>query len=291
MAGLINDSGASEPTVVACAYQVTDSRHSVTSDAPPVLLIHGVGLDRTMWRHQVGPLSRRAPVFTYDLRGHGESPALELVESLGDYLADLVWLLDERFRAERVDVVGFSLGGLIAQAFAVEHPERVNRLVLSNTFARDPADRELIMERLSAVRTASEDGAVEASLSRWFTADFLSSDGDSLDWIGARLKSNDRRAYLASHRITATADHTLADRLHQITAPTLVLTAEDDLGATPTMAHRLADSIAGAECRILEGCRHLCMIERPDDYLRVLTDFLYPAQPAAALAPAVPDRE
>jgi pimeloyl-ACP methyl ester carboxylesterase len=235
---------------VPCAYTVTDARQDRDDDTPTLVLIHGVGLDRTMWRHQVDALALHAPVLTYDLRGHGASPARPLVTSLADYVADLHWLLTERLRSGPVDLCGFSLGGLIAQAFAIAHPELVHRMVLSNTFARTDADRAEVRRRAEDVRNGSSDGDRNGSLVRWFTPDFLATGEAGIAWIGERLAANDRDAYLAAHQLTVVGDQCVADDLDRIAAPTLVLTAEDD-------------------------------IERPQEYVEALVDFLYagPAGP------------
>jgi pimeloyl-ACP methyl ester carboxylesterase len=264
---------------VPCAYQLTDARGERGSDGPLVVLIHGVGLDRSMWREHVEVLARQAPVLAYDLRGHGASPVHPVVSSLDDYVADLHWLLTERIETGPVDLVGFSLGGLIAQAFAIAHPQLVHRIVLSNTFARSEADRNHVMRRFEDVRNASG-GSDSDSLARWFTPEFLADNASRLTWISERLAANDREAYLAAHELTVIGDQHLADGLADIGHPTLVVTAEGDIGASPEMAHRLTGLLPNASCVILPG-RHLCMLECPAEYVATLTSFLY-AEPSGA---------
>jgi pimeloyl-ACP methyl ester carboxylesterase len=277
----LGESNGTADAVVACSYELHDSRTVVGDDTPLLVLIHGVGLDRSVWRNQVGPLARRAPVLAYDLRGHGLSPDRPLPSGIGDYVADLRWLLTERLDAPLVDIVGFSLGGLIAQAYAIAHGDQVNRLVLSNTFARTPHEIESARQRLRSVQDEDRGRAIERSLERWFTPEYLERNRADLEWLVRRLASNDRTAYLAGHEITGTADGGLAADLHRITAPALVLTGEDDVGASPEMAARLAGLLPDAEPQILAGCRHMSMIERPEDYLEAICDFLYAQGPAA----------
>ena len=133
----------------------------------PVVLIHGVGLDRHMWASFAAALGR--PALTYDLLGLGDAPKPPGPYSLDRYARQLVEVADGR----RVDVVGFSLGALIAQRAAIDHPHVVRRLVLvSGVFNRSAQERSAIAARVDDVRSGGYAASVEPALDRWFTSEF-----------------------------------------------------------------------------------------------------------------------
>ena len=102
------------------------------------MLVHGVGLDNTMWDEHVALLAARQPVLRYDLLGHGRSKTP--TRSLGDFVAQLERLL-RHLEIERICLAGFSLGGVIAQRYAADYPERVARLMLLYTVYKTHRER------------------------------------------------------------------------------------------------------------------------------------------------------
>ena len=101
----------------------------------PVVLIHGVGLDATIWEAQAAALAERYRVVAYDMLGHGQSACPPGARALGDFVDQLAELLDA-LELRRVALVGFSMGGLVARAFAAAYPERVSHLALLSTAYR-----------------------------------------------------------------------------------------------------------------------------------------------------------
>src|SRR5690554_6429180 len=118
----------------------------------PVVLIHGVGLDATMWQSQVEAFARQYDVIVYDMLGHGGSPLPREDARLEDYADQLVALLDH-LDLDKCAVVGFSMGGLVARAFALRHPQRLAAMViLSSVFDRDEEERAGVQQRLAQTR-------------------------------------------------------------------------------------------------------------------------------------------
>jgi len=153
----------------------------VDGNGPPVVLIHGVGLDHTIWDPVVARLSAEFRVLRYDIVGHGQTPASAdrlIFSELTGQLADLLGA----HGIERIAVVGFSLGALVAQAFTLTHPARVSKLVLLNcTFKRNPQQQAGIMSRLDEAIEHGVSSNVEASINRWFDGLRMNS--------GARIRS------------------------------------------------------------------------------------------------------
>jgi pimeloyl-ACP methyl ester carboxylesterase len=239
-----------------------------------VILLHGVGLDRTMWQAQAHLLASVRRVVTYDLLGHGESPRAGAATTLDDYVAQLARLLDF-LRAQRAAVLGFSFGGLIAQAFALAQPARVEKLVLMSTVhERSPTQRQGVEGRLDKARSAGPQAIIEAAVGRWFSPPFIAGQPEVIGEIERRLRGNDPESFLAAYALFAKSDQGLADRIAGIAAPTLVVTGELDTGSTPDMARRMADAIPGAELEIIPEARHMMPVELPGEVGRSLRRFL-----------------
>ena len=132
------------------------SNFQVDGDGPWVTFIHGIGSAIEGWDGIVAELSDRFRCLRYDLRGHGESPLPPLPYGLDEYVADLAALLDRR-DVPATHLVGHSLGGMIAQGYALRHPERVGKIVLVSTVAgRNAEERQAIV---GLVETLEREGA------------------------------------------------------------------------------------------------------------------------------------
>ena len=246
----------------------------VTGQGPPVVLIHGLGLDRRLWDPFVPRLAKRSRVITYDILGHGSAPPLRAPTTLDDFDAQLVAVLD-RAAAERAVVVGFSLGGVIARATAASHPERVAALVLLNTIARRPPEiRRQVLDRADRLDTGQGESLAAEAIERWFTPSFRDARPDVIASVLDRLARNDPVSYRHAYRLFAEADET-ASALHpRIRVPALVITGADDRNSTPEMARQIADALPGSECRILRKLRHMGLVEDPDAVLDLIVPFL-----------------
>lgn len=238
---------------------------------PPVALVHGVGADLTSWDRVAERLHARFTVLRADLRGHGRSSRIEACR-MPDFVADLAAMLDA-FGHPKVDLVGFSLGGLIAQWFTLEHPGRVNRLVLLSTVAeRSAAERARVLERADKVRDEGIASVVSAAEDRWFTPAFKAANPEKVTLRLEQLKANDHRSYAAAYRVFAEADEGID--FARIRQPTLVMTGENDIGSNTRMARRMHEAIAGSQLVILPELRHSVLMEAPDLIANHLLEFL-----------------
>lgn len=105
--------------------------HEVNGEGRPLVFIHGAGASHDMGRPQVEHFSREYKVVTYDVRGHGQSQGADTKYSCGLFPDDLRTLL-KGFDIEKPVIFGLSLGGMIAQAYAVKHPDDLSGLVLAH---------------------------------------------------------------------------------------------------------------------------------------------------------------
>ncbi|MDA2893314.1 alpha/beta fold hydrolase [Mycolicibacterium sp. BiH015] len=228
--------------------------------AAPLVLIHGIGETHRSWDDVVSLLGD-ITVIRYDLRGHGNAPTRPPVTSIDDFVDDLVDLFCAR-GLDIAHVVGFSLGGLIAQRFAVREPFRVATLIVIGTVAgRTDVEVDAARRRLRTVETFGPRGVAEESIRRWFTPQYLSAHPDVADQIIEQLAAVDPIAYAAAYRVLASTD--LADDLPSITAPTLAITGELDEGSPPHMCDLIAQA-TGGHAVIVPGVKHDILREQPD---------------------------
>ena len=246
--------------------------YELEGGGPCLTLIHGVGSCLESWDGVIAELGPGYRFLRYDLRGHGRSARLPGPYRLDDFVDDLRRLLD-RLEIARTHLAGFSLGGLIAQAFALAEPQRVEKLVLISTVAgRTANERERVRQR---ARTLAEQGAtthLAEAVDRWFTADFIARRPEVLEERRRRSLDNDPDCYAAAYRVLAESD--LAARLPGIAAPTLVMTGEHDAGSTPRMAGLIAERVPDCRLHVLPDLKHSVLLEAPDQVSRVMSDFL-----------------
>ena len=246
---------------------------SAAGKAPPLALVHGVGLDRTMWDGVVRRLSGRLDCTAFDMPCHGEAgmPAGEV--SLATF-ADALGAVVDGLGSAPV-IVGFSMGAMVAQRFAFDRPGALRGLVLMNAvFDRDEHQRAAILQRLATVERDGPAGMAESAIERWFTREFRDGSPEIVDAVRRRLLANDPAAYLAAYRVFATADAELAREAGRIACPTLAMTAEHDINSTPAMSRELARVIPDAKALVLDGLAHGAPIEAPERVGHAILEFV-----------------
>ena len=247
------------------------TRYRVEGEGPPLVLVHGVGSRLEAWDGVAGRLGPGFRVLRYDLRGHGASGKPPGPYHLDHFVADLAALLDH-LDIDRCHLAGFSLGGLIAQGFALAHAARLDKLALLSTVAgRTDEEKARVRARLETVGSGVSGAHFRKSLDRWFTPAFQEAHPEVIERLAEQNRQNDPAAYAAAYRVLAESD--LAERLHEIEVPTLVMTGEGDIGSNPRMARLMAARIPGAELRILPGLRHSILTEAPDVVAEALGAF------------------
>lgn len=242
----------------------------------PLVLVHGLTGFRDDFRAQVPALVALGRTVLYDLRGHGESaPGAPDAYSFAQLVADLEALLEARGIAA-CDLLGHSMGGMVALRFALARPQRVASLLLMGTAARAP-DRMPRAPYAAAAAIARQDGmATLAALLRARAAEEpdrpvaerrLEADWGAAywEWRRRRLTATDPEAFHAL--VLELLDQApLTDRLGAIACPTTVLVGEED-AAFVAPAAELATAIAGARLVSIAGAAHSPQLERPADWL------------------------
>ena len=239
---------------------------------PTVILIHGLGGTLNIWDPIVSVLEHRFSVLRYDLRGHGQSDVPAGDWSLEDFVSDL----ESIFNNERVPyahLVGFSLGGLIVQQFALSYPERVGQLtILSAVAGRTNAERQHVQERIRNLEKGDLNTNIELALERWFSPEFRQDHPERVQKRIAELRATSPAGYFQAYRVFVLSD--LAEHLSQIQCETLVMTGEHDPGSNVRMARLIHESIPNSQLEILPNLRHSVLVESPQLIAEKLDSFL-----------------
>lgn len=240
--------------------------------APVVTFSHSLGANLHSWEAQANALSGRYRVLRYDVRGHGGTAAPPGPYSLDLLAGDLRGLL-AALGIERTHLVGLSLGGMIGQVVALEHPGLLASLTLCDTTSRVPAEaRPLWAERIAAALRDGMGPLVEPTLERWLTPAFRRKRPEDARQIGEMIRTTPVAGYVGCCHAIAGLD--LTERLVAIRVPTLVLVGEEDPATPVAVAEVLHRGIPDSELMVLPGARHLANVEQGEAFTAALLRFL-----------------
>lgn len=267
--------------------------YDLAGEGPWLALLHSVGLStREGWRNQIAPLARHFRVLSFDFRGLGESGRGTEPLGVDTFVRDLEALF-ERLGVTRTALMGVSLGGFVAQAFAVRRPDVVSALVLVSTASKivegNAGRRD---ERNRRIRQHGMGIAADHQLTSHFPADFVAAHPEVMDWYRRRYLANDPANYIAIMEDLGRFDSQA--RLGAIRCPTLIAAGDEDnssvAGRQPLdSATRLRDLIPGAELAVISGAHHYPQIDHADAFNTRVLGFLTAqvAQPVAGTGTGV----
>ena len=251
------------------AYQL-----SGPDEAPVVVLIHGIGLNRHIWRAYEPVLAKEYRVLSYDLFGHGDSAGCAQILSLTGFAEQLRQLLDE-LGIEQCAVLGFSMGGMINRRFAISHPQRCTALVVLNSpHERSPEAQALVEERAAQTSEGGAAATLEAALQRWFTAEYLRTQQQTVAEVSEWILATDRQSFEQTRQVLVHGVKELIRPQPPVDSPTLVMTCENDSGSTPSMAMAIASEIDGAQTIVVPRLKHMGMFEQPALFIDPAMQFL-----------------
>lgn len=233
----------------------------------PILFLHGVGSTKSVWEPQLAYFGANRRALAFDYPGYGESDQ-RAGESHDMFALAMVEALDA-LGIERAHICGLSLGGVVAIAVHQQAPGRCASLILADSFARHPEGREIYERSVTASR-----GLGMRALAQARAPSLLgSAASDALrEGIVADMAGIDPSAYRQGAAAVWLADQ--RDRLSSIAVPTLVLVGDEDRITPPSLSQELAAGIAGARMEIIHQSGHLANLEQPDDFNRIVDEFL-----------------
>lgn len=244
----------------------------------PILMFQGLGLDSTAWVHQIPALSQHHQLILVDNRGVGRTDQPSTSYTTEEMAEDAIALLDA-LEIDQADVLGFSMGGLIAQILALHHPERVNRLLLVNTAAYlPPVTQHILQNWLQMMQDKVRPATRMRSQLPWLFTDRFFEDPQQVNeliQVSLQYPYPQTTAGFAG-QLAACLTHDTRSQLQQIAAPTLVLAAAEDRLIPVVQAHKLATNIPDAQLQMVTQAGHNFLWEAPAAFNQAVLAFINP---------------
>ena len=238
--------------------------------APVLMLSNSLGTDLHMWDDQVGPFTREFRLGRYDRRGHGKSGVPEgpyTMERLGK---DALAILDG-LGLDKVHWCGLSMGGMVGMWLGANAPQRIDKLILSNTSPYMGAAPEVWNERIKTALTAGMPALVDATLERWFTKSFREANPKIMARIRDMVLKTPPKGYAAC--CEGIRDMDQRESLARIRAPTLIIAGRHDPSTTVEVAESMQGRIPGATLAVIDAA-HIANVERAQEYTATVLKFL-----------------
>ena len=239
----------------------------------PLVFIHGVGLDHKMWKPQINSFNEFSTL-TYDLLGHGKTELKNHEVTLNDFSTQLKSLINF-LNLEKINLIGFSLGSLIAIDFASKYNEYLNTLTLmGTTYQRTEDQRSKVLDRFEQAKLNKP--ISRQALKRWFSDKYLNENPDVYDEFMSILNKNPKEHdnFLKAYKLFANHRDDI-ESIKKIDAQTLIMTGSDDPGSTVAMSKSLAKDLINSKFVEVKNGKHLCSIECADDVNIALKNFIY----------------
>jgi pimeloyl-ACP methyl ester carboxylesterase len=240
----------------------------------PLVLVHGLADDHRAWRKVLPWLALDHRVIAHDIRGHGQTPAGSAEGTVAQLAGDLVALLDA-LELEAADLCGFSLGGTIVMRAAIDHPDRVRRLLPVATSSRvGRAAAEWYRQRVELAERGPE--ALRPELEADTRAQFENAPQEFDQHWRIRVQSTANPAGFANgcRAMVRLHEEPLDAELGRIEAPTLVISAELDRNCPPRAGQIICEHLAGARLEVIAGSGHQVEVEKPAELSALVLGFL-----------------
>jgi|TARA_B110000444_G_C18803518_1_gene578699 pimeloyl-ACP methyl ester carboxylesterase len=244
----------------------------INKETIPSVFIHGVGLDHKMWNPQINSLNNYSSI-TYDLLGHGQTDYTKSEITLDDFSNQLKSLL-EYLKIEKINLIGFSLGSLIALNFAEKFQDILETLTLiGTTYKRTDEQRAKVLERFEQAKLNMP--ISKQALKRWFSDGYLKSNPEIYAQFMKTLnkKPEDHLNFLKAYKLFANHVDDI-EMIKKIKTKTLVMTGSDDLGSTVAMSKSLTKDLINSNFIEISNGKHLCSIECADDVNMQIKNFI-----------------
>jgi len=239
-------------------------------DAPAIVFANSLGTDFRIWEKVADNLSADYRIILYDKRGHGLSDATPQPYRLDDHVGDLAALLSHLGVSNAV-IVGLSVGGLIAQGLAANHPELVRALVLCDT-AHKIGNDEMWNGRINAINADGIAPLVDSIMQRWFTPAYRTAESPDYSGYVNMLARTTVDGYAGT--CAALRDADLTESTRALDLPVLCIVGDQDGSTPPDLVRELASLIKGSRFEIIEGAGHIPCVEQPEATIALIRRFL-----------------
>jgi 3-oxoadipate enol-lactonase len=243
-------------------------------NGPVVCMTHSLASDGGMWAEQVPPLLAAGfQVLRLDMRGHGGSDPLPGDYTMSDLAGDVAVVLDG-LSIQRVHFVGLSIGGMLGQAFALEHGNRLLSAMWCDTLPATPAGSpEVWQQRVDTVRSANSlRPLADPTIERWLTEAFKARNPGRYKQIRDTIIGITPVGYLGC--VAAIRNFDFVARLPSVKLSVLVVCGTDDAGTPAAENRRLAGLVPGGRYEEIANARHFPNVEHPDTFNQIMMDWL-----------------
>ncbi len=238
-------------------------------DGAPVVFSNSLGTDMRLWDPILPLLPKGLKFIRYDKRGHGLSSAPDGPYTMGALVRDAERLMDMLEIKDSL-FVGLSIGGMTAQGLAVKRLDLVRAMVLSNTGAKIGTP-EIWDERIAAVKKSGIEALADGVMERWFSKAFRATPELEL-WRNMLVRTPAEGYWGCSAAISGTDFYTPTSGLR---LPTLGIAGSEDGSTPPDLVRETVDLIPGSRFHLIRKAGHLPCVEQPEEYARVLTQFIH----------------
>ncbi len=243
-------------------------REDGEADGIPVVFGNSLGTDFRLWDDIMPLLPKGFRYVRYDKRGHGLTQLTKPPYAMGALVRDAEMLI-EHLGLEKVIFVGLSIGGLIAQGLAAKRPDLVRAIVLSNTGAKI-GTREMWDDRIASAQKDGLEALADATMQRWFSDTFRTTEAFHA-WRNMFVRQPMEAWTGCAAAISGSDFYTTTAALD---LPALGIAGSEDGSTPPDLVRETVDLIAGSEFHLVRGAGHLPCVEAPEEFARVLSDFL-----------------
>ena len=234
--------------------------HNIDSSDIPSIFIHGVGLDNTMWLPQKDYFKNKKIVF-YDLINHGKTKNGHKEIHFENFNEQLIQLLNY-LKIEKCNLVGFSIGALIAQHFVSKHYEKINKLIIiASVYKRSIKQINQIKIRYNLALEGKS--IINDSINRWFNSEYLKNNPHVYNYFLNILQENKSEDFLPAYKLFVESDNYALD-FSNFNMPTLIMTGENEVGSTPNMSKVLHQKIKNSKLYIIPRAKHMATFEKAD---------------------------
>lgn len=246
----------------------------VSGEGAPLLLITGIGYSRWCWKWLIKHLADRFRTITVDNRCSGESGCPEEPFTMADMANDCGAVLDS-LGIDRAMVFGVSMGGFIAQHLALDHPERVSKLILGCTHLGASKMAPLSAETVALLsdRSGTPEEQIRRGMPYSFRPGWVTEHPEEFERIVALRLDHQPAPEIFLRQLSATQTFDVGEKAAQIAAPTMIIQGTADRVVPAENARLIHETIPGSQLVLLDGAGHLFFIEEADRVARLIDDF------------------
>ena len=235
----------------------------------PLVFVHGVGLTHEIWKPQIDYF-KDYTTLSYDILGHGKTPLKKTNISFDDFSEQLIKLINE-LNFQKIHLVGFSIGSLVARNFSTKHNDRLQSLILlGSIYKRSEEQQKIVNDRFNLAK--KNHTLSKQALKRWFTDNYLEKNPNIYEKISSILEGNNMENFLKVYELFIL--HKNDENFKNIKVNTLIMTGENDIGSTVEMSKNLSNVIENSQLKVIKNGKHLCGIECADEVNMNIKNFI-----------------